>query len=192
LARLLGRVYNGDELTFTPAERNTITFVNNRLYKHKVLRVNYTTYDLRRSQDSLNPRPHADFMVLSHEEDEHGNTDHPYWYGRIIGIFHVLVHHSGPMSQSKEPKPMQFLWVRWFGRDMSIRTGWKVKRLHRIGFLESGDVSAFGFLDPVLLIRGVHLIPAFHYGRTMALLPPSIVRNTSEQDEDWVYYYVNM
>ena len=52
---------------------------------------------------------------------------------------------------------------------------------------------AFGFLDPKEVIRGVHLIPTFHHGRTTTLLPPSITaRVPSEKDEDWYYYYVNM
>jgi hypothetical protein len=62
---LLRQEYDGDEVSFTPEERSTVTFVNNRIYKHKVMRVNYTTYDLRRAQDSLNSRTHADIMVLS-------------------------------------------------------------------------------------------------------------------------------
>jgi len=59
-----------------------VTFLNNRIYSHKVLRVNYTTYDMRREQDSLNPRTHPDIMVLSQEPKMHedGTPEHPYWY----------------------------------------------------------------------------------------------------------------
>jgi hypothetical protein len=75
-----------------------VTFVGNRIYRHKVIRINHTTYDGRRNQDSLNPRTHADFMVLAHEDDTDDNsTAHPYWYGRIIGIFHTCVKHTGDM-----------------------------------------------------------------------------------------------
>jgi len=116
LARLLGVTYDGDEHSFSEADRHTITFVQNRLYRHKVLRVNYTTYDVRRAQDSLNPRMHADFMVLSHENQDTAEP-HPYWYGRIVGIFHAQVRHIGPRSSSTEIRRMDFLWVRWFGRD---------------------------------------------------------------------------
>jgi hypothetical protein len=75
----------------TPEERNQLTFANSRLYKHKTLRVNYTTYDLRRTQDSLNPRIHADFMTLAHEDGDNEHRKYPYWYGRIMGIFHATV-----------------------------------------------------------------------------------------------------
>ena len=54
------------------------------------MRVNYTTYDMRRDQDSLNPRTQADVMLLAHE-DLTARNSHPYWYARIIGLFHVYV-----------------------------------------------------------------------------------------------------
>ncbi|KII83442.1 hypothetical protein PLICRDRAFT_677051, partial [Plicaturopsis crispa FD-325 SS-3] len=163
LGRLPDQDYDGDETEFTDEQRRTVTFVNNRLYSHKVLRINYTTYDCRRSQDSLNPRTHADIMVLSHEE---GPDAHPYWYGRIIGIYHMQVRHLGPESRNVDTQQMDVLYVRWFGRDLSYRAGWKAKRLHRLGFLDSSDPGAFGFVNPALVVRGAHLIPAFHHGRT--------------------------
>ncbi|PFH46468.1 hypothetical protein AMATHDRAFT_154838, partial [Amanita thiersii Skay4041] len=39
---------------------------------------------------------------------------------------------------------------------------------------------------------GVHLIPAFHYGHTPALLPPSNICHPDEHNEDWRYFYVNI
>jgi hypothetical protein len=158
------------------------------------MQVNYTTYDLRHSQDSLNSHTHADIMVLSHEDQGTGQTcAHPYWYARIIGIFHAMVQHTSRHSQSSEPQHMSFLWVRWYGRDLKHRAGWNAKRLHRVGFVDSDDPFAFGFLDPQHVIRGVHLIPTFSYGRTGDLLQQSsIARSTSERGEDWKFYYVGM
>ena len=192
LGRLSGAEFDGDEQMFSDDERSSVIFVNNRVYRHKVLRVNYTTYDLRRSQDSLNPRTHADIMVLSHEEPDGDNNPHPYWYARIIGIFHAQVRHVGPTSKSSETQKIDFLWVRWFGRDLTRRSGFEAKRLHRLGFLPSDNIDAFGFLDPNVVVRGVHLIPAFAYGHTSDLLGPSIARQPSENDEDWNYYYIGM
>jgi hypothetical protein len=129
LAQILGLEYVGDDKDFTSAERNVITLVNNRMYRHKVIRINYTTYDLRHEQDSLNPRTHADIMVLSHEDDD----THPYWYARIIGVFHAAVQFRGlPSHPAIEPevRNIDFLWVRWFGRDLTHKSGWKAKRLH--------------------------------------------------------------
>ncbi|KAG1871097.1 hypothetical protein C8R48DRAFT_596433 [Suillus tomentosus] len=74
LAQILGQEYNGDETEFSAAEQAQVIFVNDRIFCHKVPRINYTTYDLRCKQDSLNPQTHADIMVLSCE------AEHPYWY----------------------------------------------------------------------------------------------------------------
>lgn len=163
LSRLLELKYDGDELDFTPSERHSVIIDNNIIYRHnlKVLRVNYTTYDMRRGQDSINPRVpgHADIMVLSPENEQENDDPHPYWYGRIIGIFHANIRHIGPESKSREPVPMDFLFVRWFGHDLDPYPGWKSRRLIRLGFVPGNDGNAFGFLDPNQVI---HLIPAFH------------------------------
>ncbi|KAG2336702.1 hypothetical protein BDR05DRAFT_896368 [Suillus weaverae] len=192
LARLLGHDYDGDEVSFSSAQRSQLMLVNDRIYRHKVIRINYTTYDLRREQDSLNSRTHADIMVLSHEDDE--ANGHPYWYARIIGVFHALVSYRDPAANSSSYDPVQvdFAWVRWFGRDLTHRSGWEVKRLHRLGFIPSEDPGAFGFIDPKHIIRGIHLIPAFAHGHTSEYMSPSIARHPSDNDEDWTYFYLNI
>lgn len=150
------------------------------------MRVNYTTYDVRRAQDSINPRNHTDIMILAHEAGE------TYWYARVIGIFHADVRHTGPFSKHARPQRMEFLWVRWIGRDATYRSGFKAKRLPRVGFVPMDHEDPFGFLDPQLVIRAVHLMPAFAHGRTDELLGPSIVRQPRERNEDWQYFYVCM
>jgi hypothetical protein len=167
-----------------------VVLLNNRIYRHKVLQVNFTTYNLRRAQDSINPRTHGDVMVLSDEDGQ--ENGHPYWYARVISIFHAMVVHKGLKSKSQEVKKMDFLFVRWFGLDDSqkARGGWKARRLHQIGFVE-GD-EAFGFIDPADVIRSVHLIPRFSDGRTKELLGHSFSRPAHDKDEDWVRYFVNM
>lgn len=102
LSRLLELKYNGDELDFSPSERRSVVIDNNVIYCHKVLRVNYTTYNMRRAQDFINPRVsgHADIVVLSPKNEEENEDPHPYWYARIIGIFHANVRHIGPNSKS--------------------------------------------------------------------------------------------
>jgi hypothetical protein len=133
---------------------------------------------------------HADFLCLS-REDQASSNPHPYWYGRIIGIFHALVRHVGPRSKSTDIQRVDFLWVRWFGRDLSYLGGWNRRRLHRLGFLHDSDEGAFGFLDPNEVIRAAHLIPGFAYGRTTEILGHSIARQDYENDEDWQYFYVS-
>ncbi|KAJ6549892.1 hypothetical protein B0H19DRAFT_857319, partial [Mycena capillaripes] len=192
LGRLLDVPYDGDEIEYSLQDLADVNIVGERLYTHKVLRVNHTRYDVRRDEDRLNPRTHPDFMVLAHE-DEDDTTAHPYWYGRIISIFHASVRHVGPRSKSRSKiHRMAFLWVRWFGRDLTCPGGWLFKRPHGIGFVDASqpDSGAFGFLDPAEIIRAAHLVPAFHYERTSALLGPSVARIfDGDNDEDYVYYY---
>jgi hypothetical protein len=106
---------------------------------------------------------------------------HPYWYARIISIFHAMVLHKASKSTSQEVKKMDLLFVRWFGLDDSLKAqgGWKAKKLHQIRFIE-GD-TAFGFIDPADVIRSVHLIPRFSDGRTMELLGCSSCRLPQEK-----------
>ena len=125
---------------------------------------------------------------------EVGDNTHPYWYAQVLGIYHMHVLTTHPAAAKHSAQPMEFLWVRWLGIEPGYRSGSRVARLPKVGFVEVTDQDAFGFLDPDLVIRGSHLIPAFHSGRTRNLMPydgPTIARSVGEND-DWVNLYVNM
>jgi len=191
LSRLLDQEFDGDEFEFTDEDRSTVRIVGDHIYSTKVLRVNYTSYDMRRDQDSMNPRTHCDVMVLSRET---GPQAHPYWYARVLGVFHARVVHSGPQAKNRSIQHMEFLWVRWFGIEPNYRWGFTAARLPMIGFIPDIDDAAFGFLDPSLIIRGCHLVPTFANGRTSQLLQtsaPTAGRPIDEND-DWMNYYVMM
>ncbi|KAG2123248.1 hypothetical protein DEU56DRAFT_688107, partial [Suillus clintonianus] len=133
-------------------------------------------------------------MVLANEESQPGElAPHPYWYARIVGIFHVYVRYLGAQSRSRTSQRIDFLWVRWFCRDSNHNSGWAARRLHRIGFFDAHEVGAeaFGFIDPQHVIRAVHLIPAYSKRYTYSLLPPSIARQPRDLDADFNWYYVN-
>jgi hypothetical protein len=89
---------------------------------------------------------------------------------------------------------MEFLFVRWFGRDLTPESGWKAKQLLCLGFVPGNDETAFGFLDPAQVIRVIHLIPAFAWGHVNKYLPQRsvIAHGLKEPDEDWQLYYVAM
>ena len=194
LGRLLDQEYEGDTYgEFTDEERNTICIAGERIYCCKTLRLNYTTYDVRRDRDTINPRTYPDIMVQSPET---GSDAQPYWYARVIGIFHATVSSSHPDVKDRSPCQMDFLWVRWFRMEPGQYChGFRHARLPKIGFVESTDKYAFTFLDPAQVIRGTHIIPAFFKGRTSALLPvrKSVARvlDPAETD-DWTNFYVNM
>ena len=60
--------------------------------------------------------------------------------------------------------------------------------------LDFETLDAFGFIDPDLVVRGIHIIPAFAFGYTEELLGPSQARCQKDnmKDADWKYHYVNM
>jgi hypothetical protein len=198
LGCLLGREYEGDmygDSEFTDDERNTVRIAGERIYRCKTIQINYTTYDIRRDADTINTRTYPDVMVTSPET---GPNAQPYWYARVIGIFHAIVSSTHPELEgmARSRTHMDFLWVRWFGMEPGrYRHGLRVGRLPKIGFVESTDKYAFTFLDPGQAIRGAHLIPAFAEGRSSALLPAkksaARVLNPDEED-DWLNFYVNM
>lgn len=138
----------------------------------------------------MNPRTHCDIMMASPETS---SGAHPFWYARVIGVFHARVLHTGPAAINRSVQHVEFLWVRWLGVVPGHRYGFKVARLPKVGFVPDTDPLAFGFLDPSLVIRGCHLIPAFADGRTPNLLNSinTAARPPGELD-DWVAFYVNM
>lgn len=194
LGRLLKKEFDGDTYgELTDEDRNTVRISGERLYQCKTFRVNYTTYDIQRDGDTINPRTRSDIMVKSPET---GPGAQPYWYARVIGIFHAMVSSTHAGVEEKSFQNMDFLWVRWFGVEPGrYRHGFRYARLPKFGFVESTDDYAFAFLDPALVIRGAHMIPAFSEGRTSALLPAtkSLARVLNPEDEDdWLNFYVNM
>ncbi|KAJ3557650.1 hypothetical protein NM688_g1363 [Phlebia brevispora] len=198
LVRILGNKFNGEEHSFTNEQRSHVRIAANRIYRHQVMCVNYTTYDARRDQDSVNPRTHADIMLLNPGEDDlPEDKRHPYWYARVYGIFHANVQYLGPEGRWPEPRRMEFLWVRWFGRDLSAPCGFAARRLPRVGFVDGEDSDWFGFLDPSLVIRGVHLIPAFHFDKfntdDVQIVKSALERARSGDDQsDYRHYYMDI
>ena len=182
--------YDGGEHDFSEADRRKITIRNSRLYLKKVLRINYTTDDCRREQDSINVRTQSNIVTISYDADK--STDNLYWYGKVIGIFWAEVYHQfeNVCYPSSDSVFIDIVWVRWYGRDSSVCSGWKARRLPRIGF-DPG--VPLGFIHPSQILRGAHLIPAFHHGQTDHLFPPSkLARRPEDNDKDWQFYYVNM
>ncbi|KAK0492585.1 hypothetical protein EDD18DRAFT_1108960 [Armillaria luteobubalina] len=160
-----------DEIT---AEQLSCLHINNdRIFRHKILRINYTTYDVRRDQDSINPRTRSDIMVLAN--DLEAETTHPYSYGSFMLTSATMTH-----------------MVTVTMRIDSHRSGFAAKRPHHVGFVDGRDPGAFGFLDPDDIIWAVHLLPVYRLGQTAEFLPPSIARRPEENDQDYERYSVDM
>lgn len=200
LARLRGRPYSWDDLLFNKSDYTDVDLHKDHIYSHGASRFNYTSYDIRRCQDTIKPAlrisPSGVFksgysarctVMLASDEDD-GKSQHQFWYARVLGIFHCEVRsHSSPQANYKR---MDILWVRWLGVDPDRRGGTKHKRLDRVGYVpDSCKPGAFGFIDPADVIRGCHLIPTFHEGTRDDLL--SGASSAFDVDgEDYQYYSV--
>ncbi|KAI9065463.1 hypothetical protein FKP32DRAFT_1567909, partial [Trametes sanguinea] len=199
-AHLFGRLTNRTDYDeFTPQDLDHVHIDQERIFQHKSLQVNYTTYDMRRNQDVINPRTHADIMLLANRTAE--RTDHdgssPYWYARVLNIFHAFVRYSGPdgTRASREWQQIDFLWVRWYEDDPDYVSGFQERRLPRVRFADANDpdVCPFGFVDPREVLRGAYIMPAFAHGTTLELLGPSpLARRSGNTDEDYEFYYVGI
>jgi hypothetical protein len=197
-ARLNKVPYTWDDLQF--AGYSDIEIDRERIDIHRTLRISYTSYDCRQSHDLIKPwlkvtgpkieatENHSSTILLSAIEEANGNSEeHAFWYAQVLGIFSMRCR----ARSSTDPRFTRFdvVWVRWFGRDPTFKSGWRKKRLHRVGFVPDGEgVGAFGFVDPKDIVRGCHLIPAFAHGLNPQLMSKSFVQR---QEGDWAYYYVN-
>jgi hypothetical protein len=126
-------------------------------------------------------------MVLSGETA----PQHPYWYARVLGIYHMDVRLTNDGSIKK--RQIEVLYVRWLARLADHQSGMNCARLPKVAFVDESDRDAFGFLDPGQVIRSAHLIPAFSADRGTSSLRygKSFGRQCGELD-DWEGYYVGM
>lgn len=197
-ARLKGIDCDDDDLDLTVADRADVSIMDNRLHEHRQLTLYYTTYDLRRKKETISPTTStSDVTVLSRDADESSKEQHPLWYGRVIWMFHVDARLRSKPDSAMER--IDILWVRWFGRDADSVAGDETCQLERVRFVSKDDDSPlFSFVDPDLVLRAIHLLPAFRFGRTEDLLPPSSLArvkqasdNRGDNRSDWESFYVN-
>lgn len=163
-----------------------VIFKNDRIYRHHILRINFTTYDVRRTDDILNPNTdHCDIMMLHAPED--ANDHQRFCYARIIGIYHANIQYIGPGMNDYAPRRMDFLYVRWFEREPQQ----DLQDLEAVRFVSIDDPAAFDFVDPADVLRSCHLLPAFRLGRRPQRLGQIVTSPIARNSEDWEFYYVN-
>jgi hypothetical protein len=166
------------------------------MYNHRLFRINYTTYDIRREQDVVNPgTSHCNIMLLA----EQASGVHPFLYARVLGIYHANVIYVGPGMVDYNPMRFEFLWIRWYQlREPAcgpLRNGQESYALDQLSFLPVTNPEAFGFVDPADVLRSCHILPRFAGGRRYP--------NSQNQDsddiglsrcardrQDWNSYYV--
>ena len=124
-------------------------------------------------------------MLASDDDDE----SHPYWYARVIGIFHVNVIYTGTGMLDYLPWRLDFLWVRWFEYDAARSVGWDRYKLDPLRFPPLSSQHAFGFVDPRNVLRGCHVVQGFKSGKLHSDGVP--VSRCARDGGDWRRYLVN-
>lgn len=145
------------------------------LHRHAQLRVNYTSYDTRLESDMIKPSLHPDIMIFR----AHGLTKTgPYDFARVLGIFHLeasYLHNGNALARRR----FDLLWIRRFQYEWE--DPFIARRCPKITFSDSRDHKTFDFLDPVQVIRGLHLIPSFKDGQCEEF-----------SGKEWRAFYINM
>ncbi|KAG9074741.1 hypothetical protein FRC06_010494, partial [Ceratobasidium sp. 370] len=85
-----------ENLSFTELQKQQLVIPSGTLIQHATIHVAYTTYDVRRSEDVINPRTKHHFIMVPSRDDD---SDHPFWYAKVMGIYHVNVLHLALQSQ---------------------------------------------------------------------------------------------
>ena len=183
MSHLIGRLLL-DDLHIEPIDRAQFLLLNNCIYAHKALCINFTTYDNWRNQDTIKPRTHSNIMMLS------CNNTHPYCYAHVLAVFHAMVQLNSSWSQNRELHRTEFLWVRWYNINEKAHVGFKAHRQFQLKF--HTGTQAFGFVNPADDLCAVHLISNFQKSTTTCFLESSSARHDNENNEDYYRYYVNM
>ena len=162
------------------------------MYEHHILHINYTTYDVRRAQDVVNPKTdRRDVMLLADTSGDCDSLAHQYRYARVLGIYHVNVIYTGYGMLDYRARRMEFLWVRWFDPvdALPVQDGWNAGQLDRLRFPPMDHPDAFGFINPDHVLRAFHAIPRF----ASELRHPDGkgLSSRARDAKDWRMYYAN-
>ena len=161
----------GQPSTLSPAvdeEQDRLFILSDQMYMHHLLRINYTTYDVRRSQDIINPgTSHWDIMLLDSNADgaNRSSTEHPFLYARVLGIYHVNVAYARTGMLDYVTRRLDFVWVRWYDYIGTDSLRWSDRRLDSVCFPPLDNEKACGFIGPQDILCGCHIIPAFVDGK---------------------------
>jgi hypothetical protein len=170
------------------ADWQAVIFHHDRMYKHKIMHINYTSYDVRQDQDIvyIGTRGQCNnVMVLAPEHIR--LYGHPFWYARVLGIYHANVIYIGEGNADFLPRQLEFLWVRWYELEDQPETS----QLARISFPPSSDDHSFGFLDPNDILRACHVIPLFRLGLACKNGPGLSSCGEDHDHTDWESYIAN-
>jgi hypothetical protein len=170
-------------------EDNFVFLRNDNIYEHKRIHFHFTTYDVQRGTDIVNPGTSRCNVMLLADDATSSSCPHRFLYARVLGIYHTNVIYTGPVARDHEPCRIDFLWVRWFEVVDPLSSGWSRARLDLVRFPPMHQTSSFDFVDPREVLRGCHIIPAFAKGRRQA--NGDGVSRCAKDGEDYHFYYVS-
>ena len=172
---------NGDH-----SDSNLVYLKSKRIYLHKICRVQYTTYNVQRGQDIINPfTPHWNIMLLATTSN---NDDHPFLYACVLGVYHANAIYTGNGAHNYQARQFEFLWVQWYRyHGPSVR--WNDSRLDAVSFPPVSSEGAFGFVDPCDVLCACHIIPTFSHGKKYN--DKVGLSHCANDSQDWSQYYVN-
>lgn len=180
-----------DDCAYSDADQSEVVIKDDKMWEHRHLQVHYTTYDMFCECESVGPTVvTSDVMVLSSKPNPIQKSLGPFWYARVLHIFHVFMYYRGKST----PWHVDCVFICWFIWDTTHIFGDSARSLERISFTCNSDKSpAFGFLVPNSIVRAMHTIPAFNHSVTSALLGPSPIaqQKKADRNDDYEYYYVN-
>lgn len=167
-----------------------VFFKRDCIYHHRVLRFNFTTYDVRRGTDIVNPgMSRRNIMLLAdHADGSHPSNLHRFLYVRVLGAYHANVIYTGPGMQDYEARRFDFLWVRWYKVVNAGSSGWSTSTLDSVRFPPLHEDDSFGFVDQDDVLRGCHILPAFIKGKRQETKVD--VSPCAKDSKDYQLYYV--
>ncbi|KAI0311994.1 hypothetical protein OF83DRAFT_1219078 [Amylostereum chailletii] len=178
---MLGRLRTNDTTSTHTPSADQVHIKDNRIYEHRVLTANYTTYDVRRAHDVINTGgARTNVMMLAPEDQSEGEgVDDPerFIYARVLG----------PGMLDYKPRRIDFLWVRYYRRGFSA-PGYRMEQVY---FPPTTEPGAFGFIDPADVIRGCHIVPAFALGYKHPEGKGTSANTLANDGDDFNTYYHN-
>ncbi|TEB33312.1 hypothetical protein FA13DRAFT_1589061, partial [Coprinellus micaceus] len=186
LPRILSRLgYGSDDVM--KCDWTNVVLQGNRVFSHKLMQIEYTTYDGRQGQDVVHvDTPQCNVMLLN-PNNPHGSV-HPYIYARVVGIFHGIVSYVGQLpdgSISYTSHRIDFCWAHWYEFNKANHEF----ALERASPYPFNSPKALNFFDPADILRAVHLVPQFSLRRMDTGLPAK-TRWGSKQPL-WSTYFIN-
>lgn len=193
-----------DRGVVTNEDLRNIYVHSERIYQHAIVQLNYTTYDCRRGQDTLNSSTtRRDLMCLRREDEPDSGADTTvaapkFLYGHLLGVFHVNIVYTGPGMLDHRPRRFDILWVRWYEPLLPTvldSTIWTTRRLGRLSLVPLSDPAACDFVDPSDVVRAAHIIPRFSTGKRYGdhdLQSGRLFSKWARDQDEWKEYFVNV